>query len=124
MQILKYALYIIITYMALAMLTMGIVLFFYFEKENTNSVLVILSQLLLIPTTAFILTRFGAKWLKIDAKIGAGIVGVLLTIVAGLNLYLDVSLEPVWFVIVNLMLGLIGLFWAAMKAKSTSKSNS
>lgn len=110
--------------MALAMLTMGIVLFFYFEKENTNSFLVILSQLLLVPTTAFLLTHFGAKWLKIDAKIGAGIVGVLLTIVAGLNLYLDVSLEPAWFVIVNLMLGLVGLFWAAIKVKSTSKSNS
>ncbi len=121
-SILKSMVFIVVAYLLLTFLNMGLVMLFFYENPDSGMLLPLITQAIVIISIGTFIQLKLRNWFKLSqSKIPINVLLLMIGIVSCLNLYLDVSLEPSWFVTMNFIFVLIGFNLVKINHKNLIK---
>lgn len=99
---LKATAFVLSSYLILTFLNMGLVIVFYYEDPASNFILPLLIQAIVLLSAGFLVYFKMSEWFGLKSyKWTLYFLTFIFGFVSSLNLYLDLSIEPGWFVISN-----------------------
>lgn len=114
-QVFKGLGFIILGYLITSFINMGTVLFFFYERMLAPNYVLFPMEILIMVTTSFFIGYFVFHLFKIESIWPIYTVAILLIAVTGFNIYLDNSLEPLWYKVIYILTAPPALILGAIK---------
>ncbi len=107
---------LVVGYGLAALINMGLVLWFFYQRILGPGWFLVALEISIITATSVVLGHFLTKLFKLNKLLPIYLLLAAITAVMGLNIYLNNSLEPLWYKLIYLACVIPGIYFGALRA--------